>query len=415
MNSDMRNVYIESCESYDDVQVKHALSSIMTALQQEIPPLRNKRVLIKPNILSDAPPQKSVTTHPAVVRNLILWIREQGGIPFVGDSPAIQTSRFRGSVCGIEAVCRETGAEWLDFSDGSAAYPIPVPAGSSTQIRMKNLHMTRHLQHMDLVISAAKMKTHQLMQMTGAAKNLFGLIPGLQKSPYHLRYPTKQQFGDFITDITAAMPVPVLALIDGITAMEGPGPNNGYPKGVGVLIASSDLTAADIAAAQIMGYDPMEIATIASAFRRRRTALGSPESLLYPFLTPQETAAEDFILVREKKRAKTSIVADFVLSKIAGPFYRKRQHGPVIDPNICIACGKCAAVCPVKAIHRQQVSPERHFYAVGLASCIRCYCCHEVCPEDAIEIVRQKAQKRQNTLIHAAEIESEAESEAERR
>jgi len=45
------------------------------------------RVLIKPNLLSGRPPDKSVTTHPTIVKATIQLVREAGGIPLIGDSP----------------------------------------------------------------------------------------------------------------------------------------------------------------------------------------------------------------------------------------------------------------------------------------------------------------------------------------
>ncbi len=44
----------------------------------------------------------------------------------------------------------------------------------------------------------------------------------------------------------------------------------------------------------------------------------------------------------------------------------------------CIACGACAAECPVEAI-----SEGDDIYVIDAEKCIDCGACHETCPVDA--------------------------------
>ena len=44
----------------------------------------------------------------------------------------------------------------------------------------------------------------------------------------------------------------------------------------------------------------------------------------------------------------------------------------------CIACGACAADCPVEAI-----SEGDDIYVIDAEKCIDCGACHEACPVDA--------------------------------
>lgn len=47
--------------------------------------------------------------------------------------------------------------------------------------------------------------------------------------------------------------------------------------------------------------------------------------------------------------------------------------------NECTACGKCADVCPVEAISKQ----EKH-YAIEAETCVSCGLCAGECPTEAI-------------------------------
>lgn len=50
--------------------------------------------------------------------------------------------------------------------------------------------------------------------------------------------------------------------------MEGAGPTAGNPRRIGLILASSSPFALDVAAASIIGIDPLEVPTIAAAHHR---------------------------------------------------------------------------------------------------------------------------------------------------
>jgi len=53
-----------------------------------------------------------------------------------------------------------------------------------------------------------------------------------------------------------------------------------------------------------------------------------------------------------------------------------------IDPEACIACGRCKKECPTKAITGEKKVPHE----IDQAKCIKCGTCKEVCPVDAVKV-----------------------------
>ena len=67
--------------------------------------------------------------------------------------------------------------------------------------------LTRRLDETDFLVNVPKLKTHSFFQMSGAVKNLFGLVPGGTKYEYHFvgDY-TREAFGEKLADIAALVP-----------------------------------------------------------------------------------------------------------------------------------------------------------------------------------------------------------------
>ncbi len=111
----------------------------------------------------------------------------------------------------------------------------------------------------------SKFKTHTFQVLSGATKNLFGLIPGLTKVGYHAKLSAPRLFGDMLLDV-ASLARPRLNIVDGILAMEGQGPSTkGTPRQMDFLMASDDSVAADLACCAIAGIDPLAVPMLAAA------------------------------------------------------------------------------------------------------------------------------------------------------
>src|SRR5512133_1287006 len=106
-------ISVRKCIGYDVHEIFAMISDIFNKTGG--PEVSGKKVLVKPNILTDDDPAKCISTHPAVVEAMVRFLQANGATVFVGDSPAVHSSRFRGEKSGISKVCEVTGATWVDF------------------------------------------------------------------------------------------------------------------------------------------------------------------------------------------------------------------------------------------------------------------------------------------------------------
>jgi ferredoxin len=249
---------------------------------------------------------------------------------------------------------------------------------------VKRFRLAKALGSSDLLVSLPKLKTHQLMYYTGAIKNLFGLIPGLEKSAFHLRFPGRTEFAAMLADLALAAR-PDFALMDAVVAMEGPGPNSGRPRHLGLVLASPDALALDFTAAELIGYPPLSIPYLA-ALAGRGPFAASPAAVEQRGLSPDSVRPSSFELV------PVPAATDFFRERMPRGLHRFVRDltvaRPRFDHRACVRCGGCVRICPAKALELRPVAGGGSRIEIDYDACIRCYCCHEVCPEDAIRLVK---------------------------
>jgi len=362
-------ISIRRCKEYNLQEVTDLISDIYA--KTDGPEVKGKRVLVKPNILTDDDPAKCISTHPVVVEAMIRFLQSKGAIVFVGDSPAVHNQKFKGVKSGIFKVCETTGAKWVNFMTDPVVKTL----------RKGKIRVAAIVDDVDLIISLPKFKNHELVYFTGAIKNTLGLVPGFSKGKQHALHQDRSKFGEFLVDLNEAV-TPDYFLMDGILGMEGPGPGRGFPVEIGLLFGSTNPLVLDMIASRIAGYEPLVVPTSRAAFFRKNW-LRSEDEIIYDGPEIRDIIKPGFTKV--PIILTNNIALKFVMSRIK--FLKKLESRPVFIHENCTGCQKCVNICPVQAIIPLP-SKKTHIVLTD-SKCIRCFCCSEVCSDNAVEIRRK--------------------------
>ncbi len=246
-------VFIARNQKYDG-PLERTISDGLVAAGIDPRSLVKKRVLLKPNLVEPNRKIPWMTTHPAMIVAAAEVFRRWGAEVRVGEGP--------GHMRDTEQVLIESGVqEQLD----SVALPfadlnyeeVGWTKNRGRVSKLKGFYFPRSVIEADLIVSMPKMKTHHWVGFTAALKNLYGVIPGIKYGwpknvLHHAGIPQT------VFDINASLPKSV-AIVDGITCMEGDGPILGSAKEMGLVIVGTNPTAVDATIARIMGLEPSAV------------------------------------------------------------------------------------------------------------------------------------------------------------
>jgi len=321
--------------------------------------LKDKSVLLKPNLLWPSEPEQGLNTHPKVIQAAVNCCLKRGAAKvMVGDNAGQimygnSKQAFYGS--GIGEVL---GEYYVNL--GIDLEPIHLKSLG------RDVYISKLIRQADVVINLPKFKTHKLTGLTGAVKNTFGYLAGGQKARMHMIARSHQKFGEVLAEIHSIRK-PDAAIMDAILGMQGNGASSPDLRYIGKLIASRDPVSLDAVQAEMMNMDPRGIIHLVEA---EKLGLGT---MAYS-CTTKVVPLEGFL--KAPGYADPAQLRETVTSE--GLERDAAKMIPSVDKSKCTQCGACVAQCPVGYITMEQY-PE-----IGCGECAGCHACQEICRSGAM-------------------------------
>lgn len=373
------SVFFDVCRTYDPQRVAELIKKQFVSMLGEGMPLQGKTVVIKPNFVAKAAPERGITTHPTLITGAAdaayalgakaVKLAESSGGPY---TVASLQGLYR--ECGIASCAQEHRIE-LNYDVSFCLTDAPEGRKSKT------FQTLTPISEADVIINIAKLKSHSLTRMSAAVKNLFGTIPGLQKFEMHARFSDYEDFHGALVDLCDVLHRNhlMINLLDAVEGMEGNGPTGGDKREIGCILGS---------------LNPYNLDTVAAALIDCEGEVG--------FL--QEAHSRGFCMEKAKDISVAGDYTSLILSDFKVPdsgggalgwfqrvfdgrFAKLFQPTPKIDRHLCKGCGICAKSCPKKTIVMKQ-EKGKPIAEIQKEQCIRCYCCQEFCPHKAVKIKR---------------------------
>ena len=202
------------------------------------------RVVIKVNAAFASPPVISATSHPDLVKAVVIACLEAGAADVVVTDNPINDPASCFRLTGIGPATEAAGGRVV----------LPTPDRFS-QVTLAGARLIRNwpvllepLSKADCLIGVAPLKDHHRSGASMTIKNWYGLLGG-RRNVFH------QDIHTIIAEL-AALVRPTMVILDAVTTMMHNGPTGGSISDLAntnTLIAGIDPVAVDAAGAQILG------------------------------------------------------------------------------------------------------------------------------------------------------------------
>ncbi len=229
------------------------------------------RVFIKPNIVfwtrAVAFPKWGVITTSRVVEDIIILLKERGidditiGEGTVTMNPKDSaTPAHAFETLGYGVLKQKYGIKYINVFERPFE---KVDLGDGVE-----LNFNSDILNSDFVVDLPVMKAHNQTVVSLGIKNLKGTIDIPSRKRCHTMMPGKD-LHFWVAKLADRMP-PMLTLQDGIYTNErGPGPDGRMHRS-NLLVASSDVLAADLVGAKLLGHEAQNVPHLVHAARNRQ-------------------------------------------------------------------------------------------------------------------------------------------------
>ncbi len=211
---------------------------------------RGGRVVVKPNIGWDVPPDRGGNTHPVLVGHIVEQCLAAGAKEVSVFDHTCDNWRRCYANSGIEAAVKAAGGKMVSADSEGYYKAVSIPRGK----RLKEAKVHQALLNADVLINVPVLKHHSSSMVTIGMKNLMGVV---WDRWYWHRNDLHQCIADF-----ASLRKPDLTVVDAYNVMKRNGPRGVSASDVLTMkaqVVSTDMVAADAAGARLFGAKPADI------------------------------------------------------------------------------------------------------------------------------------------------------------
>ncbi len=211
---------------------------------------KGNTVVVKPNIGWDVIPENAANTNPVLVKRITEHCLEAGAKDVYVFDHTCDDWNSCYSNSGIERAVKDAGGKIVPGNSERYYQEVDVPEGE----RLKKAKVHELILESDVFINVPILKSHSSAELTMSMKNLMGIV-------WDRRYWHRNDLHQCIADF-ASFRKPDLNVIDAYYVMKKNGPRGVSKADVVTMksqIISSDIVAADAAAAKLFGLEPKDI------------------------------------------------------------------------------------------------------------------------------------------------------------
>jgi len=211
---------------------------------------KGNTVVVKPNIGWDVIPERAANTNPVLVKRIIEHCLEAGAKDVYVFDHTCDDWNSCYSNSGVERAVKDAGGKIVPGNSERYFQEVSVTEGK----RLKNAKVHELILESDVFINVPILKSHSSADLTMSMKNLMGIV-------WDRRYWHRNDLHQCIADFTSFRK-PDLNVIDAYYVMKKNGPRGVSKADVVTMksqIISSDIVAADAAAAKLFGLKPKDI------------------------------------------------------------------------------------------------------------------------------------------------------------
>jgi len=245
------------CPDYDQSRIAKAIEQQFVnsaVLGKTIKP--GDKVLVKPNLIAPKSKRCATQTDPAIIYETVKFLKDFGAKPFVADSPAWSDTVNCIKKLKLFGPLKKLGVEVKQLN---RPMKIALP-NTAIKVNISSVALEA-----DAIVNLPKFKTHQQLVATFAVKNMFGCVSGKQKAFWHFAKGKDQhEFCKLLIEIYKFMN-PALTIIDGVIAMDGPGPIRGRPRPLGWIVGGTDPISCELLCAKLINLDPAKLPIVQTA------------------------------------------------------------------------------------------------------------------------------------------------------